>query len=85
MAGEVDNETIEASNIHLYPDMTSKYILNQSTVFNNNSFPSDQMISLKLYESITYSFISFGKEVLSMLGQSTSLVDLPVVVSCIDL
>jgi hypothetical protein len=23
MAGEVDNETIEASNIHLYPDMTS--------------------------------------------------------------
>jgi hypothetical protein len=23
MAGDVDNETIEASNIHLYPDMTS--------------------------------------------------------------
>lgn len=61
MAGEVDNSTIEASNIHLYPDMTN------------------QMISLKLYESITYSFISFGKDVLSMLGQSTSIVDLPVV------
>ncbi len=39
------------------------------------------MISLKLYESITMSFLKFGKQMLSMLGQSTSLVELPVVVS----
>jgi hypothetical protein len=39
------------------------------------------MISLKLYESVTLSFMKFGKEVLHMLGQNTALVDLPVVVS----
>ncbi len=39
------------------------------------------MISLKLYESVTLSFLKFGKEVLQMLGQSTALIDLPVVVS----
>ena len=41
----------------------------------------DQMISLKLYESITLSFINFGKDVLNSLGQSTAMVELPVVVS----
>ncbi|CAG2109369.1 unnamed protein product [Medioppia subpectinata] len=40
---------------------------------------TNQMISLKLYETITLSFISFGKDMLSTLGQSSSLVELPVV------
>jgi len=61
MTGDVDNQTIEMSSIHLYPDMTN------------------QMISLKLYESITQSFINFGKEVLALMGQSTAMVELPVV------
>jgi len=61
MAGDVDNETLEMSSVHLYPDMTN------------------QMISLKLYETITLSFISFGKDMLTTLGQSSSLIELPVV------
>jgi len=40
---------------------------------------TNQMISLKLYETITLSFISFGKDMLSAMGQSSSLVELPVV------
>lgn len=39
------------------------------------------MISLRLYETVTLSFMKFGKEVLQTLGQNTALVDLPVVVS----
>lgn len=58
---DVDSDTIEMSNIHLYPDMTN------------------QMISLKLYESITLSFIDFGREMLTLLGKSTAAVELPVV------
>ncbi|XP_054154440.1 ABC transporter G family member 20-like [Oppia nitens] len=61
MSGEVDNETLEMSNIHLYPDMTN------------------QMISLKLYETITLSFLSFGREMLQKIGQSSSMVELPIV------
>lgn len=89
MGEEVDNETIEASTIHIYPDLTSK--LSSASMSRGGSFtmslmlihllPTDQQISFSMEKTFREAFQAFAQETLNLFGQNPALAETPIAVS----
>lgn len=85
MGEDVDNETIEASTIRIYPDLTSEFLpLSPSFPYLHNQISlsfSDQQISFSMEKTFREAFQAFAQETLNLFGQNPALAETPIAVS----
>lgn len=83
MGEEVDNETIEASTIHIYPDLTSNLSSTFLIICDYFQFYPflDQQISFSMEKTFREAFQAFAQETLNLFGQNPALAETPIAVS----
>ena len=83
MGEDVDNDTIEASTIRIYPDLTSE--LNFLTICKSRllitTCNTDQQISFSMEKAFREAFQAFAQETLNLFGQNPALAETPIAVS----